>query len=32
MYYLDLKNAYTYKDEDTKKKKDLFRAIQNLDE
>jgi tetratricopeptide (TPR) repeat protein len=32
MYYLDFKNSYTYKDEDTKKKKELFKAIQNMNE
>jgi hypothetical protein len=32
MYYMDLKNIYTYEKEDSQKKKDLFRAIINLDD
>jgi len=32
MYYMDLKNIYTYEKEDSQKKKDLFKAIINLDD
>ena len=32
MYYSELRTTYTYKDEDTKKKANLFKAIQNMNE
>jgi tetratricopeptide (TPR) repeat protein len=32
MYYSELRSSYSYKDEDTKKKADLYKAIQKMDE
>lgn len=32
MYYMDLKNIYTYEKEDIQKKKDLFKAIINMED
>jgi hypothetical protein len=32
MYYTELRNTYSYKDDDTKKKANLYKAIQNMNE
>jgi tetratricopeptide (TPR) repeat protein len=32
LYYSELRSSYSYKDEDTKKKADLYKAIQKMDE